>query len=226
MRRILSSGLALGALLAFSGSPVMAQDYQWSAGWSAGVLKTTSLNSGASGGESVDLEPGATWSVGFHIDRWMGSGRLGLRFRTSVSDQNVDWSQGVRSISIYGGDVGLMLRPVAPSPDRSVSFFVSAGVGLMRWGLGDGPTTSFTSAGASYLGDEGFQVTGVGGLGVDIKTPWSWDEGPLMIRLEGRDEVHRSPLDPLDAGGSDFGVVHNIRISVGLHTGVGFLPRR
>ena len=187
MRRILSGGLALGAFLAFSGTPVKAQDYQWSAGWSAGVLKTTSLNDGASGG--VDLAPGATWSIGLHVDRWVGSGRLGVRFQTSVSDQDVDWTQGTRSISMYGADVGVMLRPMAPSPDRAVSLFFSAGVGLVRWGLGDGPTTSFTSASASYLGDEGFQLMGVGGLGFDIKTPWTWDNAPLMVRLEATNTI-------------------------------------
>ena len=225
MRRMFSRALILGAVAALPATPTLAQDYSWSAGWNAGVLYGTSLNSG-SGEFDVDLAPEATWSVGLHVDRWAANGRVGLRLHGALSEHSVSWTQGDRGISVYGLDVSLLLRPVAPTPDNSVSVYLSAGAGVTRWGFGNGPTTTFPSAGAAYSGREATDLVGMAGLGLDIQTGLKWGEGPLVLRIEGRDEVQRSPLDPVDPSGDSFAIVHNVRVSIGLHTGGGVLRGR
>lgn len=221
-------GLAALVIIGFAlASPpkLEAQDYRMSVGWNAGVLLTTSLNDGASGtGEGVDLKPDATWSLGGHFDKWFGSGLLGGRASAGLARSVIPWTQGDRSVYSYRGELSLMLRLMRPDPGNMLIPFVSGGVGLIRWGLGDGPVTSFSAAGARYSGDESFQLAANAGVGFDYVTPFQWGEGPMVVRLEGRDYIQlASPFDPVDPEAGDFGIIHNLYISIGLHTGVGFL---
>jgi hypothetical protein len=225
MRRLLLSALALVGVLAATVAPGTAQDYRSSVGWNAGVMLTTSLNEGvAGGGNVVDLKPDLTWSAGGHYDKWFGRGQVGGRVALGVARNILPWTQGDRSVYSYRADAGLMLRPTAPDPARTVIPFLSLGAGVMRWRLGNGPVTTFSSAGAKYPGDEGFQLAASGGLGIDFVTPWQWGEGPLIVRFEGRDFVQlSSPFKPIDPDASDFGIIHNVFVSLGLHTGIGHL---
>lgn len=222
MRRMILSTLGLVGVLTATVSPGMAQDYRSSVGWDGGVMLTTSLNNGAGGTNVVDLKPDLTWSAGAHYDKWFGGGQVGGSVSLGVARNVLQWTQGDRSVYSYRGDVSLMLRPASPDLARTVIPFLSLGVGFMRWRLGEGPVTSFTAAGAKYSGSEGFQLAGAGGVGIDFVTPWQWGEGPLIVRLQGRDYVQlSSPFQPLDPDASAFGMIHNVFISLGLHTGIG-----
>ena len=225
MRRYLIAASVLAVFVSVSTSPAWAQDYRSSIGWNAGAIMTTSLNDGAAAtGALVALEPDLTWTVGAHWDRWLGNGQVGVRVQGGLARPVLPWTQGDRTIQVTMADVGLLLRPVSPSPERAVLPFIGGGVGLINWGLGDGPVTTFSPAGASYLGDEKPQLIAVAGLGIDLVTPFHWGEGPLVIRLEGRNHLQFvSPFDPADPQQADFGMVHNAVVSVGLHTGIGTL---
>jgi hypothetical protein len=228
MRRYLTAASGLVALVAVSISPAWAQDYQSSVGWNAGAIMTTSLNDGAAdAGAAVDLKPDLTWALGVHWDRWLGNGQVGLRVQGGMARHVLPWSQGDRTIQVFMADVDLLLRAVSPSPYRTVLPFIGGGVGLIHWGLGDGPVTTFNPAGASYLGDERPQLMAVAGVGIDLITPWQWGEGPLVIRLEGRNHLQfASPFDPANPEQEDFGMIHNAVVSLGLHTGMGALVGR
>jgi len=225
MRRYLITALSLLGLVAAAATPVMAQSYKSSVGWNAGVLYSTSLNDGATGGEGlVDLKPELTWMAGAHYDRWMGGGQLGYRLQLGFAKQEIEWIQGRRGIYVYRGDFGVMLRPAAPTPERTLLPFVTGGVGFVRWAMGNGAPTTFNSAGASYSGDERFQLTAIAGVGFDFITPWHWGEGPVIVRLEGRNHFQfSSPFDPVNPEDPDFGLINNISVVLGLHTGLGLL---
>jgi hypothetical protein len=225
MRRYLIAALTVATIGLASTSPVLAQGYKTAVGWSGGVLYTTSLNSGATGGaELVDLRPDPIWTVGAHYDHWIGGGNIGVRAQAGFSKPTLPWVQGDREIRVYMANLDLLLRPVAPAPGKSVLPFLSGGVGFINWGFGDGPLTSFDPAAVSYDGQESFELVAVGGAGIDIVTPWHWGEGPLVIRLEGRDHIQfSSPFDPLSAEDGDFGMVHNAIVVLGFHTGIGVL---
>jgi hypothetical protein len=225
MRRFLLAALTLTSLGLAGASPAFAQGYKSAVGWSGGVFAPTSLNNGATGGEGlVDLKPTATWIVTVNYDYWLAGGNIGVRARGGFSKPSLPWVQGDREIRVYMADLGLLLRPVAPDPGKSVLPFVGAGVGFINWGLGDGPTTTFNPAAVTYGGKESFNLVATAGLGIDIVTPWMWGEGPLVIRLEGQDYVQfSSPFDPVNPDDAEFGIIHNIGLVLGFHTGMGIL---
>jgi len=222
MRRNVIAVLVLTAV--GFGSPPMAraQSFQQGAGWNGGVLLSTSLNDGASGADLVDLKPDATWILGVHYDYWLGSGNVGIRVRGNFSKPTLPWVQDDRQIRVYTGDLNLMLRPVRPGPDKSVLPFVSGGVGIINWGLGDGPATTYEPAGVIYDGDQKWDLVASAGLGFDIVTPWSWGEGPLVVRLEAQDHIQfSSPFDPINPEDGDFSLIHNAAVVLGIYTGIG-----
>jgi hypothetical protein len=226
MRRYLTAASLLAALAAASVSPGWAQDYQSSVGWNVGAILTTSLNDGAAGA-LVDLNPDPTWALGAHWDRWVANGQVGFRVQGGMARHVLPWTQGDRTIQLFMADLSFLLRAVAPSPGRTVLPFVGGGVGLINWGLGDGPLTTFGAAEATYPGDEKPKLMAVAGLGIDLVTPWNWGEGPLVIRLEGRNHFQfSSPFEPANPEQGDFGVIHNAVVSLGLHTGMGTLGGR
>ncbi len=223
MRRYLIAALLLASLGLATASPATAQGYTSSAGWSAGVFVNTALNDGAATGDGlVELKPDPTWMVGAHYDRWFGAGNVGVRVRGGFTKPVLPWVQGDRSIRVYMGDIGLMLRPIASGPDKSVLPFISGGVGLINWGLGDGPLTTYEPAGAVYAGQGGFDFVATASLGFDIMTPWQWGEGPVIVRVEGRDHIQfSSPFDPVNPEDPEFGMIHNAGVVIGFHTGIG-----
>jgi len=226
MRHKLTIVMAALALWVLSASPTEAQAYKSSAGWSGGVLINTGLNDGATGADLVDMKPDPTWLMSIHFDQWFGRGNVGVRARGGMSKPSLPWVQGDREIRVLMADLGLLLRPIAPGPGRSTLPFISGGVGLINWGLGDGPATVYAPAAVAYTGEEGIDFVATASLGVDIVTPWVWGEGPLVIRLEARDHIQfSSPFDPSNSEDPEFGMIHNAALVLGFHTGIGLLNR-
>jgi hypothetical protein len=225
MRRYLTVALALMTLSILSTASVRAQAYESSAGWNVGAFVSTALNDGAASGEnSVELKPDLTWVASVHYDRWFGAGNVGFRARGGFSMPTLPWEQGDREIRVYMADIGILLRPIVPNEGQTFLPFIGGGVGFINWGLGDGPPTTYQPAGATYPGQEGFDLVATASLGFDIITPWRWGEGPIIVRLEGRDHIQfSSPFDPLNSDSSDFGMIHNAAAVIGFHTGIGAL---
>lgn len=225
MRRNFIAALALTfSALAFA-SPALGQEYQSAVGWSGGVFFNTALNDGAIGSaDLVEMKPDPTWLLNVHYDYWLGGGNLGIRANGSFSKPILPWIQGDRAIRVYMADLGILLRPMAPGPGKAVLPFIGGGVGFMNWGLGDGPPTNFDPAGVSYDGEQAFEFVASAGAGIDFITPWEWGEGPIVIRLEGRDYIQfSSPFDPVFPDDDAFGMIHNIAVMLGFHTGMGSL---
>jgi hypothetical protein len=226
MRRNLIAALALTFCVVAFASPALGQGYQSAVGWSGGVFFNTALNDGATGSiDFVEMKADPTWVLNVNYDYWLGGGNLGIRANGGFSKPILPWVQGDREIRVYMADLGVILRPIAAGPDRSVLPFIGGGVGFMNWGLGDGPPTDYDPAGVRYGGEQSFDLIASAGAGLDFVTPWEWGEGPMVIRLEGRDYLQfSSPFDPIDSAAEDFGLIHNIVVMLGFHTGMGVLP--
>ena len=225
MRRTFIAALAL-TLFAFAfSSPASSQAYQSAVGWSGGAFFPTALNDGVvDGGDFVEMKPDPTWLLNVNYDRWFGGGNLGIRLNGGFTKPIFPWVQGDREIRVYMADLGILLRPVAPGPGKMVLPFIGGGAGFMNWGFGDGPPTDFDPAGARYGGEESYDFVASAGVGVDFVTPWVWGEGPMVIRLEGRDYMQfSSPFDPVFAEDDAFGMIHNFTVLLGFHTGMGSL---
>lgn len=215
----LPAGLALTVAFA-SAVPATAQDYRFGAAWNAGGAWFSPLNGGAGAIEDVTLDPG--WIAGVQFEQWFGSGRIGWRVNGALSERPLTAPGEKRNIGIWLADADVLLRFLPAEPDRTVNLFLSAGAGLLNYGLGDGGAVIWESAGSSFDGDEKVRFAAAGGLGIDILTSLRWDDEPIGIRLEVVDHVVlKSPFAPLS--GSDFDPIHNVRFVIGAFTGFGLL---
>ncbi len=228
MRRNFLAALALTFSAFAFASPALGQGYKSAAGFSGGVFFPTALNDGAVGaGELVEMKPDPTLTMNAHYDYWLGSGHLGLRGTAGLSRAILPWTQGDRKIRVFAMDLGFLLRPIASAPGKTVLPFINGGVGLINWGMGDGAPMSYNPAGANYDGDENFDFMAAVGFGLDIVSPWEWGEGPVVVRLEGRDFMQfDSPFEPTDPSDSAFGMIHNFSVVLGFHTALGSLDGR
>ena len=200
-------------------TPVAAQTHSSSVGLNGGAVLFSSFNSGADA--EVDLKPDIGFVGNAQYDWLVGSGHVGFRFAGHYQQMQLDWSNGQRKIYAWSGDFDLLLRPIRPNPDTRVIPFLSLGIGATHYNFGDGNPTSYEPSGALYDGEEKTQFSVLGGIAFDIVTGWAWDEGPFMIRIEAQDNyVLESPFKPID-GSADFGGVHNLRLTIGLHNSMG-----
>lgn len=228
---VLLSALLLLALVAPRQGA--AQDYRSSVGWNTGALWVTALNAGATrvtpeGGESGALaaEPGPGWTTGIQFDHWLWNGALGVRVGGAYARHGLDWTNGTRAIGSWIGEAGVLVRIFVPEPEHTYIPFVALGAAGVRYGLGEGPLTTFPDADAYHPGDRTIGFAAAAGMGLDVVTPWGWDESPIILRIEAADQVApRSPLRSIETG-KRFHFVHNARLTVGLHAGLGSLPGR
>ncbi len=213
--------------------PAVAQDYRSSVGWNAGAFWVSSLNAGAAGpagegnGEGArSAEPGLGWTTGLQLDHWLWNGVVGLRAGGGYARHALGWSNGTREIGTWTGEAGILARFFVPEPEYVFIPFVAIGVAGVHYGLGKGPLTSYPEADAYHSGEQHFSLAGSVGLGLDFVSPWGWDESPIVLRVEAADQVApRSPFRSLETG-KRFRFVHNARLTIGLHAGLGSLGGR
>jgi hypothetical protein len=225
--------LALLLLSAAGVRTAAAQDYRSSVGWNAGALWVSSLNAGATrssvDGGQLDTRkaaPGIGWTTGVQLDHWLWSGVLGLRAGGIYGRHSLGWSNGTREIGSWAGEAAVLVRIFVPEPDQVFVPYVAVGAAGVRYGLGKGPASTFPEADAYHPGRQSIEWAGSAGLGLDIISPWGWDESPIVLRIEAGNQVApRSPLRSLESA-KRFQFVHNARFTVGLHAGLGSLGER
>jgi hypothetical protein len=222
--------LPLAALLAAAPLHAQVVDYRGSAGWYAGALRVGALNPGA-GEVTVDgerrraaaIEPGWGWVAGVQAEHWYGAGFAGYRVHGAFGRQSVPWADRHREVNVWLGDVALVLRPLGAG--AAVAPFLAAGAGGILFGLGTGDPIFHPAADARYDGRQRVRWGAVLGGGVDVVSPWTFDHAPVVFRLEAADHwLFQGPFTRLDGGA--LGAVHNLRLSVGLHAGIGTIPVR
>lgn len=206
--------------LVMSAAPASAQNYSSTASYNAGAILFGKWNGTGSG--RFALQPSAGWVVGLQAEKWLGSGQLGLRFDGAYTKRPLSLPEGRdRNLAIGLGDIGLVLRLLPVSAKPAVTPYLSVGGGFVYYGLGAGAPILFPTANARYEGGNHLEPAAAGAFGFDIPTGLHWDEDDVGIRLEVGDHVTRSPLKPIS--GSDFGLVHNMRVVLGIFAGVGSL---
>jgi hypothetical protein len=212
--------LLLAIAVVGASSPVAAQDYEWAAGYNVGGVWFSALNDGGGGGTELGLDAG--WIVGLQFERWLGSGRLGMRVNGAITERPLTLPGQNRDIGVWVADADFMLRLMPADPERTFNMFVSAGGGMVRYKLGRGDFINIGDANASYPGDDDPEWAIAAGLGMDFLTSWRWDEQPIGIRFEVVDHYAlESPFTPISGG--DFSPIHNVRFVIGLFSGFGVL---
>jgi hypothetical protein len=203
------------------------QDHRFGAGFNTGGIYFTQLNpspGSINGAAGRDLTMDPSWVVGLQFERWYGSGRLGARLNGAFTQSGMEVpGRSPRDIGYWLADASLLLRFLAAEPDRGVAPFLSAGVGVVKYKLGDGDVLQYTPSASVFDGDDSPRLAVAGGIGFDIRTGWNWDDEPVWVRLEGTDHIAlKSPLREL-ATGDRYGLIHSFRVTLGVFTGFGVL---
>ncbi|HSJ24312.1 MAG TPA: hypothetical protein VK929_06585 [Longimicrobiales bacterium] len=214
MRTLRTLGAHIVAALLLMAAPAAGQDHNNAAGYGAGFLLPGAFNPGASGSE---LAMDAGWVATAFGEAWhVAGGRLGARLNGMFSQRPLQVGEENRDINTFAADASIIARLLSPTPGNAFAPFVSAGGGIVRYGLGRGMELDFPEAGVTYPGDDEIQWALVGGAGFDI-LPAGFRVGgnPLGIRVEVADHVVlRSPFRGTD--GERLGPIHNIRAGISL----------
>ena len=148
---------------------------------------TSALGLTVGGSVHSNLTPGLTsetrfqsgWIVGLQYERWIGTGRTGVRVNTLFTQRLLDTSPG-GDYNVVMADVGLMVRMLPPRANRVVTPFAYVGLGATHYGsvAGTGPI-----AGGVY-GEHVVRPHVLASIGADVAS-----SGPAGIRLELGDKV-------------------------------------
>jgi len=207
--------LASVSLLAVAAAPAAAQDHTTAAGYGGGFVTFGALNPGAAGAE---LMMDAGWVVTAFGETWHSArGRVGARLNGAFTQRPLQVAGEAREINTWMADASLMLRLLPPRAGSGVAPFLSAGGGLIHYGLGTGAPVTYAEQGVVYRGDDQLQWTAVGGVGIDV-VPGGFRLGgtPLGLRIEVADHVTlRSPFRGLEDD-ANLGPIHNIRFGASL----------
>jgi hypothetical protein len=212
--RLLPRSFLITFILAAVATHAVAQDHTTAAGYGIGFIRPGALNPGAPGGE---LALDAGWVATAFGEAWNAAGgRMGARVNGAFTQRPLQVGEDARDINTWMLDASIIARLLPPLPDNVINPFLSAGGGLVSYGLGSGGPLFFPDAGVTYPGDDQVQWALVGGAGLDI-TPAGFRLGanPLGIRLEVADHVVlRSPFRGED--GERLGPIHNFRAGISL----------
>lgn len=168
--------IALLAIIAVGPlSPAPAQSYTSALGLTFGGSVHSDLTPGLS--SETRFESG--WIFGLQYERWLGTGRTGVRVNTLFTQRLLDTSPG-GDYNVFMGDVGLMVRMLPLRANRVVTPFAYVGLGATHYGsvAGTGPI-----AGGVY-GENVVRPHLLASIGADVAS-----SGPAGIRLELGDEV-------------------------------------
>lgn len=219
----------------FEGTEFSRTDLSLEPGWLAGTQLEYWFGSGRFG---VRLN-GAYTEQSFELDADDG----GEAFEeTSLFATRFGRDFETGAVNTWLGDIDLMIRFAAPERDRVWAPFLSVGAGVAHYDPAGDAGFVFPSANARFgfdgTDDDGVddgdgnaetQFAGVVGIGTDFLPGWRLGGMSLGLRLELADHIaFDSPADPILAmetdpffeedEESDFDAVHNVRLTLGVHT--------
>lgn len=210
---------ACAALLVDS-TEAAAQDYSSSAGWGGGYVQYAPFIE-AGDDSPVDIGFGGTWVAVLQAEKWV-AGWLGLRLGGLYSHGTVTLPTSNNRADLYGLETAALLRIIPPARERTMSAYLIGGGGIVWYGLGDGDDVLIEDSNVVYTPGESRQFAALGGAGIEVLTGIRALGEQIGVRVEGVDQmVLGRPFRPV--GGSDPGMMHNMRLTLTLFTGIGNL---
>lgn len=163
-----------GLLLFSATAPLAGQRYR----------ETLSLYGG--GSWFSDLTPQSTvetrlatnWLAGFHVERWVGRGRVGLRLGGSYAIRRLTSESGP-GFNLYTGEAALVFRLLSPDTRRSVLPYLALGGGALHVN-----STAGASPANEYYVDPVTKPLAVAALGTEL-----FASSPIGLQLEVADHV-------------------------------------
>lgn len=200
--------ILLAALAAGSTSDLAGQTHAGAIGLTLGGSVHGDLTPGLS--RTTEFESG--WIAGLQYERWIGTGRVGVRLSTLFTQRLLDSSPG-GDYNVFMGDVGAMVRILPVREDRRVSPFAALGLGATHYGsvAGSGPL-----AGGVY-GENATRLHLLVSIGADVAT-----SGAFGLRAELGDEII-FPSIGYSPSFNGFPNVHNLLATVAIQYRIGRL---
>lgn len=210
-----AAGLLAALLLPGAGA---AQDYQTSVAWGGGYFQFQPFVD-AGDDAPADLGFGGTWVAILQAENWQFNHWVGLRLGGFLSQGSIDYPSGALDHTIYGIEAAGLVRVVPPRPERRVSAYLLGGGGVTWFSLGDGSgEVPIPGTNAVYDTDEARQYVALAGGGVEMMTGFRFFDGDLGVRAEAIDNIAFGR--PIHAADDDGGMMHNLRFTIALFTGV------
>lgn len=232
-------GLTTAALMAaVMAVPAGAQQKSWGFGVNGAYFKSGTL---AKGPTDTRLQLDNKRSIGFNLEIWPGSGRVGIR--ADATKTNSPWilenhknpssaalardqatlQAAVRNVDVWLADADLMIRLFRPTVDRRFAPFVSVGGGFVRWDhqqikSGANPATldlQVREPDAQIYGKKQSEPAIKASIGTDF-----FLTDNVALRLEAKDYYNWSSpyiqLSDLSGDKPHHGGTHNLLYSAGL----------
>lgn len=212
---ILLAVAAMGLSFPF---PACGQDYDVSAGWGGGYISYAPfVERGATSAQDIGMS--ATWVALLQAESWQLQRWVGVRLGGFYSRGTVTYPTAEKKSSVFGIETAALIRVIPPAPGRAGSAYLIGGGGLMWFELGEGPAVPIAGADVIYDPDERRQWMLLGGGGIELMTGLRALDGQIGVRLEAVDQIAMGrPFR--DIGGADPELMHNLRFSVALFSGV------
>ncbi|HEX7050043.1 MAG TPA: SPOR domain-containing protein [Longimicrobiales bacterium] len=195
-----------GLLLLLVSAPLSAQTHVGALGVYGGASRFSDL----APNDPIETRLATGWLAGLEIERWLGSGRVGLRIGGDYAEREMETGDG-SDFNLYSGNAALLFRLLPPDPGRTIAPYVAIGGGALHVNSGLGPSLA-----ANFYQDPVTRPTALIGLGADL-----FPRNSAGLRLEAADRVIiESPFgDP--ATGRSIRPVHHgvVRLAVQLRFG-------
>lgn len=220
-RARLRAVVLLAGLLVVQAAAAHAQDYDTSIGWGGGYMQFAPfLEQGAASPRDIGI--GATWVAVLNAESWKFNRWVGLRLGGFYSQGPVTYPTAEKDVSAYGVEAAALLRVVPPNPNTLMSAYLIGGGGLMWFALGesdDSPVVPIAGTTAVYDERDRRQFMVMGGAGLEYLPGWRAFDGMIGLRFEAVDQISLSrPIRQI--GGPDPDMMHNLRFSLTLFSGV------
>lgn len=175
------------------------------------LLGGGSNNSDLTSGLDFQTELQSGWVAGIQAERWLGSGRAGLRLNGLFTQRLLKGEPG--DYNVYALDVDLLLRALAPRPDRFAAPYVALGIGATRFAAVAG---SPTFARGVFGSNPVHRAHLLAGLGVDVPAT-----GRVGLRLEVADQIILPTVGKSPDAAGGFPTAHNLVVTGGLQLRLG-----
>jgi hypothetical protein len=128
--------------------------------------------------DAVEARLATSWLAGVQIERWLGSGRVGLRFGAEYTERELEDRVG-SDFNLYSGELSLLFRLLAPDVRRSFAPYFALGGGAVVFNAGAGPDPAI-----AYHEDPVTRPMATIGLGADL-----FARSPVGFEIEVADRV-------------------------------------
>lgn len=170
--------VSAGALLLLANAPLSGQAFRGALSLYGGG----SWFSDFAPGTAFETRLATGWVGGFQTENW--AGRVGLRLNGEFTEREQDIGDG-SDFNLYSADLSLLIRLLAPDPERVFAPYIALGGGALHVNSGFGPSLS-----ANYYVDPVTKPIATAALGIDL-----FARSPVGLRLEIANRmILRSPF--------------------------------